>query len=76
MLAYCTAADLPSGLLIYAAAEGEPAEYRINNAGKTIEVAALDLSGAPETILGEVGRLARLVQNHARLHSLREVTYS
>ena len=66
MLAYCTAADLPSGLLIYAAEEGEPAEYRINNSGKTIEVAALNLSGAPETILGEVSRLARLVQNHAR----------
>ena len=74
MLAYCTAADLPSGLLIYAAKEGEPAEYRINNAGKTIEVAALDLSGAPETILGEVGRLAKLVRDHARLHPLRTVT--
>ena len=74
MLAYCTAADLPSGLLIYAAEEGEPAEYRINNAGKTIEVAALDLSGAPETILGEVGRLAKLVRDHARLHPLRTVT--
>ena len=29
MLAYCTAADLPSGLLIYASDEGERAEYRI-----------------------------------------------
>ena len=48
MLAYCTAAGLPSGLLIYAAGEGEPATYRINHAGKTIEVDSLDLSGTSD----------------------------
>ena len=66
MLAYCTAANLPSGMLIYAADAGGPAEYRILNSGKTIEVAALDLSGAPETILGDVKRLAKLVRRHVR----------
>ena len=64
MLAYCTAADLPSGLLVYAADEGEPRSYRIKHAGKTIEVASLDLSGTPEAILAEVGRLADRVRAH------------
>ena len=54
MLDYCTAADLPSGLLIYAAGEDVSGKYRINHAGKTIEVATLDPSGAPEHILGGV----------------------
>ena len=48
MFAYCTTAGLPSGLLIYAAGEDEPATYRINHAGKTIEVASLDLSGTSD----------------------------
>ena len=73
MLAYCTAADLPSGLLIYANGEGEPAKYRIDHAEKTIEVAALDLSGAPEAILGDVERLAERVRVHARLPALNTV---
>ena len=64
MLAYCTAADLPSGLLVYAADEGEPRSYRIKHAGKTVEVASLDLSGTPEAILAEVGRLADRVRAH------------
>ena len=73
MLAYCTAADLPSGLLIYASDEREPAEYRINHAGKTIEVTALDLSGTPAAILGEVSRLAERVSAHAHGLSLKAV---
>ena len=71
MLAYCTAADLPSGLLIYADGEGEPAKYRIDHAEKTIEVAALDLLGAPEAILGDVERLAERVRVHANFPLLR-----
>ena len=67
MLAYCTAADLPSGLLIYAAGEDVSGKYRINHAGKTIEVATLDLSGAPEHILGGVDRLADRVRAHANV---------
>ena len=47
MLAYCTAADLPSGLLVYADGETESAVHRIRNTGKTIEVVSLDLMGPP-----------------------------
>ena len=66
MLAYCTAADLPSGLLIYAAGEDEGGTYRINHAGKVIEVATLNITGAPEDILGEVDHLAERVRAHVR----------
>ena len=67
MLAYCVAADLPSGLLIYAAGELEPTEprrYRIRHADKTIEVASIDLEGQPDDILKEVARLATRVTAH------------
>ena len=64
MLAYSSAANLPSGLLVYAAGEEEPSAYKIKHAGKTIEVASLDLSGTPDAILGEVRRLAGRVQAH------------
>ena len=64
MLAYCTAVDLPSGLLVYAAGEGERGAYKIKHAGKTIEVDWLDVSGTPEAILGEVRRLADRVKAH------------
>ena len=69
MLAYCTAADLPSGLLIYAKEESESSEpgvHRIRNANKTIEVASIDLEGEPEAILKEVGRLAGKIKAHDR----------
>ena len=74
MLAYCTAADLPSGLLVYAAGEGEHGTYRVNNADKTIEVAALDLRGTPEVILGEVQRIAERVRVHTQLNAALPVT--
>ena len=73
ILAYCTAADLPSGLLIYAAGEDERATYRINHAGKVIEVATLNLTGAPEDILREADRLAEQVRVHARWPTLSAV---
>ncbi len=62
MLAYCTAANLPWGLLVYAAGEDNPGVYKIEHANKTIEVASLDLRGTPEAILGEVCRLAERVK--------------
>ena len=77
MLAYCTAADLPSGMLVYAAGEGELGTYKVKYAGKTIEVVSVDLEGTPEAILGDVGRLAERVRGrtfadyrHLRLHPL------
>ena len=69
MLAYCTAANLPSGLLIYAAEDhesgGHLVKHNITNANKTIELAAIDLSGQPEDILKQVKGLARRVERHA-----------
>ena len=62
MLAYCVAADVPSGLLVYAAGEAEAAVHRIPKAGKAIEVAAIDLSGQPSDILAEVERIADRVR--------------
>ena len=69
MLAYCTAAGLPSGLLVYAAGEDEPRSYKIKHAGKTIEVASLDLTGSPEAILSEARRLADRVRAHTYMPS-------
>ena len=69
MLAYCIAANLPSGLLIYAAGELEPTEprrYQIRHANKAIEVASIDLKGQPDDILKEVARLAEKVKAHYR----------
>ena len=65
MLAYCTAANLPSGLLIYAKGESDPATYNITNANKAIELAAIDLSGQPEDILRQVKGLACKVESQA-----------
>ena len=67
MLAYCTAAELPAGLLIYAEGELETGTYHIENADKIVEVAALDLSGRPETILEEVCGIAKRVDYWASL---------
>ena len=71
MLAYCTAAQLPSSLLVYAAGESEPRVHRIRNAGKAIEIemASINLQGSPEEILADVGRLAGRVRYHAFLGS-------
>ena len=72
MLAYCTAANLPSGLLVYAAGEAAPAVHRVVHSGKAVEVAALDLSGPPHAILAEVSRIAERVRAH-RLAALSSI---
>ena len=61
MLAYCTAANLSYGLLVYAD-KGKPSAHKIKHAGKTIEVASLDLAGTPEEILAEIRRLAEHIE--------------
>ena len=63
LLAYATALDLPGGLLVYAKEEMEPTEmkpirYRVVHADKTLEVAALDLSGSIEDLRVRVRELA------------------
>lgn len=69
MLAYCTAANLASGLLIYAAGEDDPRKYRIRHVDRTIEVASLNLGGTPEAILGEVRRLAGIVRRQVDVNA-------
>ena len=64
MLAYCTAANLTSGMLVYPAGEAEAGLYRIKHSGKTIEVASVDLNGSPSEILEEVGRVSERVKHH------------
>ena len=69
MLAYCTAADLPSGTLVYAAGEGKPGCYKVRHAERTIEVETLNLEGSPEAILKEVDRLAQMIRDRALTQS-------
>ena len=45
LLAYTTALDLPGGLLVYARGEAAERTYRVRNAGKLLEVVAVDLGG-------------------------------
>ena len=70
MLAYCTAAALPSGMLVYADGEGDTGTYKVKYADKTIEVVSLNLEGTPEAILGEVRRLAQQVRDRAFASSI------
>ena len=62
LLAYTTALDLPSGLLIYAKGEANTATYQVRYAGKRLQVAALDLSGTLDEVLARVGNLAGMVK--------------
>jgi 5-methylcytosine-specific restriction enzyme subunit McrC len=62
LLAYAVAADLPGGLLVYAAGEGAPVTHQVVHVGKRLEVTMLDLGGSPEGILTQVHRLARQVR--------------
>lgn len=58
LLAYVTVLNLPGGMLIYAQGEAEVADYTVRHSGKTLKVAALDLSGNLEQVLGRVRELA------------------
>ena len=62
LLAYATALDLPGGMLIYAKGEAEPEKYRVRHAGKTLEVAAVDLELPLGDVLQQVGQLAERVR--------------
>ena len=65
LLAYTIAADLSGGLLIYAQGEGDPTVHTIKHVGKEIKIMSVDLSGSPEQVLADVGRIA------SRIHSMR-----
>ena len=62
LLAYATALDLPGGLLIYAQGEADAATHTVRHADKRLEVAALDLSGGLDEILGRVNHLAKKIR--------------
>jgi hypothetical protein len=66
-----TAAELPrsraivSSLLVYAAGEGESASHRVVNAGKQLDVVALDLSTEPSNVLSDVAVIAQRIPSSA-----------
>jgi 5-methylcytosine-specific restriction enzyme subunit McrC len=66
LLAYTIAADLPCGLLVYAAGEGEPITHEVVEVEKRLEVVTLDLSGGPDEILEQVRVVADRIHEIAR----------
>ncbi len=71
MLAYCTATELSSGLLVYGTGDGKPGAYKIKPGDKTIEVRVLDLSGTPDEILKRVDCLAAVARKNAMRQAAR-----
>ena len=63
MLAYATALNLPGGLLAYAEGEGKPVVHEVRNAGKHLEVAAVNLSGSIGDIRASIDELAQRVRS-------------
>ena len=61
LLSYTIAANLPRGLLIYAAGETEQGVHEIIHVGKELSIVTLDLEGAPDELLGQVGQLAERI---------------
>jgi 5-methylcytosine-specific restriction enzyme subunit McrC len=66
LLAYTVATGLSTGLLIYAAGEGEPAAHEIVEIGKRLEVVTLDLSRGPRALLAQIAELAESVRRMRR----------
>lgn len=62
LLSYTIAADVPGGVLVYAAGEIEAAAHEIVSLGKTLHVLTLDLAGAPEQILARIDEIAAQVR--------------
>ena len=65
LLAYCAAADLPGGLLIYAAGEGEPFRHEVANLGRELEIVTLELDVPPAALLAQIGLIARRIRTTA-----------
>jgi 5-methylcytosine-specific restriction enzyme subunit McrC len=73
MFAYATAADLPTGLLIYQAGEAPRREHRIVNAGKTIQIESLDVSEEPNAVLAQISQLGAVVRELRQAAMSRDV---
>lgn len=68
LLSYVVAADLPAGMLIYAAGEADEAIHDVVHIGRRLTVTSVDLSGSPQEILAEmaaVGEQIRTMQGVA-----------
>ena len=63
LFAYAQAADLQTGLLVYAAGESEPGQYRIVHSDTVLEVRTVQLMQAPSELLAEVAELAVWIRN-------------
>jgi len=63
LLAYAEAANLRTGLLVYAAGEGDSACHIVRHSGVKLHVGSLDLSGSPEEILEQVDQMANVVRS-------------
>jgi 5-methylcytosine-specific restriction enzyme subunit McrC len=72
LLAYTVAAQVPTGLLIYAAGEGTPARHKVTHAGKCLEVVSVDLKGAPPTILERMTAVASVVCSQRAVNLTRD----
>ena len=67
LLAYVTAAQLPGGLLVYAAGDEAAGAHTVHDVdGKSLHVATLDLSTPPEQLLSQIALLAQRIK-HLRL---------
>ena len=53
------ASRLPEGTIIYAKGEADAVRHTIAAVGKTVEIAILDLSLAPDDLLSQVSDLAQ-----------------
>jgi 5-methylcytosine-specific restriction enzyme subunit McrC len=65
LLAYCTTLGLPSGHLVYARGNAQPARHVVRQSGTEILCHAVDLSLEPEPLLSELRDLARTIASFA-----------
>lgn len=66
VLAYATAAGLPSAMLIYAAGEDEAGEHRVRNIDMLLKVRTVDADGPPFEVLGRIRKLANEILDDRR----------
>jgi 5-methylcytosine-specific restriction enzyme subunit McrC len=65
LFAYAQAADLQTGLLVYAAGESEPGQYRIVHSDAVLEVRTLQLMQSSSEVLAEVAELGAWIRERA-----------
>lgn len=67
LLAYSVAADLPGGLLIYAAGEEHAASHEVVHLGKRLDIVTLDLAGEIPEVLAQIEGVATRVRRWRRM---------